>query len=88
MFEKVNEAVNVLVGFSTTKAGVRVLPYLIDWRGKRYKLEVMGLHHPARRGTDFLHIFEFSSGNTKFKLELNTETLEWNLAEVYHDYSA
>ena len=85
MFEKVNEPVRVLAGFDKRENQVRVIPYLLDWRGKRYKLEIMGLHHPARRGKKYMHIFEFSSGAIKFRLELDAETLEWNLAEVYYD---
>lgn len=85
MFEEVNEPVRVLAGFDRQAGRVKVTPYLLDWRGQRYKLEIMGLHHPARRGKKYLHIFEFSSGSVKFQLELDTETLEWNLAEVYHD---
>ncbi|HUC87125.1 MAG TPA: hypothetical protein VMR75_02245 [Candidatus Saccharimonadales bacterium] len=86
MFETINEPVAVLAGFSHKNGQVRVLPYLLDWRNQRYKLDVMGLHHPAKRGKKFLHVFEFTSGSTKFKLELDTETLSWCLAEVYHDY--
>jgi len=76
----------LLAGFDRKKGQVQVTPYLLDWRGQRYKLEIMGLHHPARRGNKYLHVFEFSSGSVKFQLELDTETLEWNLAEIYHDY--
>jgi hypothetical protein len=87
MFERVNETVDVLVGFRHKKQSVQVLPYVLDWRGKRYRLKTMGLHHPARRGRQIIHVFEFACGSTKFKLELNTEVLEWKLTEVYHDYS-
>jgi hypothetical protein len=88
MFERVNEPVRILAGFEQDGPRVRVRPYLIDWRDKRYKVEIMGLHHPAKRGDQNFHVFEFSSGNTKFAVELNTETLAWTLTEVYYDYSA
>ncbi len=87
MFEQINEPVNVLAGFVSSNTVVRVTPHLMDWRGTRYRLGTMGLHHPAPRGSKYCHIFEFSAGNTKFKVELNTETLVWTLTEVYHDYS-
>jgi hypothetical protein len=85
MFETINEPVAVLAGFGHKNGQVRVLPYLLDWRSQRYRLDVMGLHHLARRGKQLIHIFEFTSGSTKFKLELDTETLTWNLVEVYYD---
>ena len=88
MFEQVHEPVHVLAGFRHRPNRIQVLPYVMDWRGKRYRLDIMGLHHPARRGAQNFHIFEFSSGNNKFTLELNPETLGWTLTEVYHEYSA
>lgn len=95
MFERVDEPVEVLVGFKqqshsgkgSSKSSTRVLPYLLSWRGSRYKLDIMGLHHPARKGINRIHFFEFTSGNTKFKLELDSETLEWRLVEVYYEHS-
>ena len=87
MFETINERVNVLAGFKQRKNRVEVRPYLMDWRGERYPLTVFGLYHPARRGEKFLHVFEYASGNAKFRLEMDSETLEWTLTEVYHDYS-
>lgn len=88
MFEKVKEPVRVLAGFDRQQGRIKVRPYLLDWRGKRYPVETMGLHHPARRGNHYFHVFEFSSGNTKFMVELDTETLGWELTEVYYDHSA
>jgi hypothetical protein len=85
VFETINQPVQVLAGFGYRNNQVRVLPYLLDWRGQRYRLDTMGLHHVARRGKQLLHVFEFTSGATKFKLELDTELLIWNLAEVYYD---
>lgn len=87
MFEKVDEPVEVLVGFKRRPGAIRVLPYRLNWRGNQYKLDIMGLHHPARKGVNRIHLFEFTSGNTKFKVEMDSETLEWRLVEIYHDYS-
>jgi hypothetical protein len=54
------------------------------WRERRYKVDTFGLYHPERRGSKRVHIFEFSSGTTAFRLELDPETLEWLLAEAYY----
>jgi hypothetical protein len=88
MFEAVNEAVRVLVGFSHHQGQAQVVPYIMDWRNQRYRLGIMGLHHPARHGNRYVHIFEFSVDTIKFKLELDTETLIWTLTEVYYDNAA
>jgi hypothetical protein len=85
MFETVQEPVKVLASFSTVNNQTHVLPHAMEWRGRRYRLDTMGLYHPARRGKRFLHVLEFSSGSTKFQLELDAETLIWNLTEVYYD---
>jgi hypothetical protein len=88
MFEEINEQVDVLVSFKREHNQVKVLPHTVNWRGKHYKLDTMGLHHPALRGREYIHIFEFATSSIKFTLELHTNTLEWILAEVYYDYSS
>ena len=86
MFEQVNESVRVLAGFDLDRQQVKVSPYLLDWRGHRYRLKLMGLHHHTQRGDKHVHIFEFASDNTKFKVELDTETLIWTLVEAYYEH--
>ena len=44
----------------------------------------MGLYHPEKRGEKRMHIFSFSSGLTAFRVELDPETLEWRLKEVFY----
>jgi hypothetical protein len=88
MFETVNEPVRVLAGFSYENGRAQVMPYVMDWRKQRYRLGMMGLHHPARQGNRYVHIFEFAVAEMKFKLTLDSETLLWTLTEVYYDHSA
>ena len=52
------------------------------WRGRSYNLTKVGLHHTFREGRVLLHIFSVTDGNTFFKLQLNTETLQWKLVEI------
>jgi hypothetical protein len=56
----------------------------MKWRGRRWRLETFGLYHPEKRGNKRLHIFSFSSGETAFRVEMDPETLEWKLREVYY----
>ena len=85
MREERNDQVSVLASFAPGVRGmVRVTPYLMKWQGRRYRLTTMGLYHPERRGTKRFHIFSFSSGSTAFRLELDPDTLQWTVKEVYY----
>ena len=85
MHEDCDELVSVLASFAPgPRNTVRVTPHLLKWKGKRYRLGTMGLYHPEKRGEKRLHIFSFSSGETAFRVELDSETLEWRLREVYY----
>ncbi len=85
MREKLHDQVEVLASFKCgPRKTIRVIPHLMNWQGRRYPLEKMGLYHPERRGTKKIHIFSFSSGPTAFRLELDPETLEWTLVEAFY----
>jgi hypothetical protein len=85
MREECDELVSVLASFAPgPKQSVRVQPHILQWRGRRYRLSVMGMYHPERRGTKRFHIFSFAAGETAFRMELDPETLEWRLREVYY----
>lgn len=59
-------------------------PTSLYWRGRRYTLSAIGLHHTLREGRTLVHIFSATDGTTFFKLKLDTETLAWRLLEVDH----
>lgn len=85
MREECNDLVSVLASFAPGPRNVmRVTPHVLKWRGKRYRLQTMGLYHPERRGAKRVHIFSFSSGSTAFRVELDPETLQWTLKEAYY----
>lgn len=85
MTESIQEPVAILASFNRGAGGVvKVIPQAMQWRGRRYPVDTMGLYHPEKRGNKRLHIFSFSSGPTSFRLELDPETLEWTLAEVFY----
>jgi hypothetical protein len=86
MNEIVGEPIAILATFNRGPQGVvKVIPQAMQWRGKRYSMDKMGLYHPERRGNKRLHIFSFSSGTMAFRIELDPETLEWTLAEVFYE---
>jgi hypothetical protein len=83
--EECCDIVSVLASFAPGPHGnMRVIPHVMKWRGKRFVLSKMGLYHPERRGSKRVHIFSFSSGETAFRLELDPDTLEWKLTEVFY----
>jgi len=85
MREECNDIVSVLASFAPAPRGmVRVVPQVLDWKGRRFRLTTMGMHHPERRGLKHVHVFGFASGETAFRLELDSETLEWRLKEVFY----
>ena len=85
VFEKKFDKVAVLASFGHKSGSqVEVRPHYLKWRGRRYHIDVMGLHHVAKRGEKRIHVFGFSSGTNDFTVELDPETLEWTLVEVYY----
>ena len=85
MREELDDQVSVLASFAPgPRNTVRVMPHAMKWKGRRWRLETMGLYHPERRGEKRVHVFSFSSGGTAFRVELNPDTLEWTLKEAYY----
>ena len=60
----------------------KVIPWVISWRGKQYRIRTVGLHHRIREGRILMHIFSVTDNTVYFKLSFNTETLEWRLLEI------
>jgi hypothetical protein len=74
---EVNEIVDVL-SLSKRGQGI-VVPLKIKWRDRYYSMRQIGLVHPKREGRVLHHIFEGSDGTLMFRLDYNTETLQWTL---------
>ena len=58
------------------------MPWVVYWRGRRYTITKIGLHHIVREGRVLFHIFSVTDGTTFFRLRFDTETLGWKLLEV------
>jgi len=78
--ETIDEAVSVDLLSNHIKK--KAYPWVIHWRGARYMITKVGLHHTVREGRTLCHIYSVTDGNTFFKLKLDTETLRWRLLEV------
>lgn len=74
MIEEMNERVSVNLLSSR--------PTVLWWRRRRYPITRVGLHHTAHDGRRLFHIFSVTDGMNFFKLQLDTETLQWTVLEV------
>lgn len=80
MAEVIDERVSV--GLLSNHLKGSVMPVTLYWRGRKYQMTKLGLHHTTHEGRTLLHIFSMTDGVTFFKLRLDTETLLWRLLEV------
>lgn len=80
MSERVHESVSVDLLSNHLKG--KAYPWMLYWRGQRYRIKQIGLHHTVKKGSVLFHIFSVTDGVTFFKLRLDTETLGWKLLEV------
>ncbi len=80
MAERVNESVSVDLLFNHLKR--RAYPWVVNWRGRSYRITKVGLHHTYRQGRTLYHVFSVTDGTTFFRLVFDTEFLGWKLTEV------
>ena len=58
------------------------IPISLTWSGRTYQVLKLGLHHTYRDGVTRHHIFSVVSRDLFFRLNLNTDNLNWTLEEV------
>ena len=82
-FEDVNQPVEILASFKQTSRGsALVIPEIMNWKGRRYRISQVGLRHPTTKGARMLHIFTFAIDETAFELEFDAERLTWQLLRM------
>jgi hypothetical protein len=81
MLVKVNEVVEVIAIFRKNK----VLPVMLKWNNRTYKITKMDMVHQTFDGNIRMHHFSVSDHINFFKLVLDTKSLKWILEEVYHE---
>ena len=84
MREKINQEVSVIMVYTSKQK--RVVPYLLNWQNKDYKLAKVSYYHSYLEGRDRQHIFELTDAEQTlhFRLRLNSSNLHWIL-EAIHD---
>jgi hypothetical protein len=87
MFETRHDKIGVLASFKPDGPSALVVqPHMLKWGGRNYKVDRFGMHHVAKRGEKRVHVFGFSAGANDFTVELDPESLEWTLVEVYYGH--
>ena len=81
MHEFIHDPIDVIVSFSQNK----ILPKIMRWNERDYKIETVNLVHTAHEGTKRVFYFSVSDLTNYFKLKLDPEFLEWYLVELYTD---
>ncbi len=80
MHETINEKVSVITLYDRNKGIVQ--PIKVRWQGRVYQVSKVGYHHKTREGRVMIHVYSVVTETIAMRLELNTETMHWNLAEV------
>lgn len=80
MQETIKEKVSVVMVYDRQTS--QIMPVRLKWQGKEYRLAKLGLHHTVRVGRTLHHIFSVTDGTTFFRLNLDTENLQWTLEQI------
>lgn len=81
MFTEVNEIVEVIVVF---KKNV-VLPSIVKWGSREYKIKKINMVHKLFEGQALIYCFSVSDDHNFFKLLFDTQSMRWKLEQVYHE---
>jgi hypothetical protein len=81
--ESINEPIDVLASFRLSKGGsALVKPEVINWGGRRYKVDQLGLRYPTRAGQRTVHVFTVLCAETAMELEFDSHDLTWKLRKI------
>jgi hypothetical protein len=82
MTETINEKVSVITIFKQSPLKNEVIPYLVKWQGRKYKIKKIGFQHSIREGRNVYHIFTVSTENIDMRLKFDTQNMHWILEEI------
>ena len=89
MLEQINEPIEVIAKFVLLRqgfggqAGNKTIPVKFLWQGREILVKKVNLAYSRWEGRIKLHYFAVSDEANYFKLQLNSETLQWTLLESY-----
>jgi hypothetical protein len=79
--QRLSEPVSVLLLYDHLTGLVR--PWRLRRDGTGHRVLRVGLHHTYRRGRVLIHVYGVVTDTLHYyRLELNTETLQWTVEEI------
>lgn len=79
MLEQINEPVEVATVFKQGK----IIPFKFLWQGKEYFIKKINLNYSTWQGRSKLYFFAVSDTVNYFKLQFDSDSLQWTLLESY-----
>lgn len=83
MTHLLEEPISVMLAFNHETRSI--MPRKLGWHGREYHVTKVGYHYKVKSGNTLYHIFTVCTENTVFKLALNTDTLHWQLQQIYDE---
>lgn len=80
MKEDINEPVSVITIFDASKG--KTIPTKVKWKNRTYIITETGFHHIKKKGETIHHLYSVISVDLFLLLDLNTDTLEWELVSI------
>ncbi len=78
-FNEINEPIEVIAKFS----GNKTIPLKFLWHGREIIIKKVNLAYTSFTGRTKFYYFAVSDSTNYFKLQFNTENLNWTLLESY-----
>lgn len=80
--EKINQKVSVVSMFDTEEQCS--MPLKMKWQDHEYNMRKLWYHHTYKRGRTLMHVFQVTDGSNDYRLQMDSEKLEWTLEEVVY----
>ena len=81
MLETINDPIEVIAKFS----GGKTVPVKFLWKNREILVKKVNLSYSRFEGRVKLHFFAVSDNTNYFKLQFNSDNLQWTLLESYAD---
>lgn len=79
MIEQINEPIEVIAKFAANKT----VPVKFLWQGREILIKKVNLAYSRWEGRAKFYFFAVSDGTNYFKLQFNSDNLNWILLESY-----
>ncbi|MBI2559781.1 MAG: hypothetical protein HYW14_01425 [Planctomycetes bacterium] len=79
MITQINESVKVAVIFGN---GRKIKPVWFEWNGRQHRIQSVTYVWNSKKGKAVIYHFSVTEGENLYELRYNTETSEWELAQV------